>query len=100
MHSKSCIKRPLKKKTKIVFQDRLLLNALLEHSAILLTFIKLPFVIKTFVLSFFERPLESGFYVLFLNPSQNLSSEVRKKPLTNKIMGHHTRFWYSCIYEV
>ena len=29
----------------------------LEHSAILLTFIKLPFVIKIFVLSIFERPL-------------------------------------------
>ena len=28
----------------------------LEHSAILLTFIKLPFVIKIFVLSIFERP--------------------------------------------
>ena len=46
-----------KKKTKIGFQDRLSLNAgqkycrmlQWEHSAILSTFIKLPFVIKTFV---------------------------------------------------
>ena len=59
LYSKTCLKQPLKKKTKIDFQDRLSLNAgqkycrmlPLEHSAILLTFIKLPFAIKTFVLS-------------------------------------------------
>ena len=34
-----------------------------EHSAILSTFIKLPFVIKIFVLSFFEWPLKTGFNV-------------------------------------
>ena len=50
--------------TKNGFQDRLSLNAgqkycrmfQREHSAILSTFIKLPFVIKTFILSFFELP--------------------------------------------
>ena len=59
---KICLKQPLKKKTKIGFQDRLSLNAgqkycrMLqgEHSAILSTFIKLPFVINIFVLSIFE----------------------------------------------
>ena len=35
----------------------------LEHSAILLTFIKLPYVIKIFVLSIFEWPLKAGFTV-------------------------------------
>ena len=35
-----------------------------EHSAILLTFIKLPFVIKIFVLSIFEWPFYTGFNVL------------------------------------
>ena len=35
----------------------------LEHSAILSTFIKLPFIIKTFVLSIFEWPLKTGFTV-------------------------------------
>ena len=35
-----------------------------EHSAILLTFIKLPFVIKIFVLSIFEWPFYTGFTVL------------------------------------
>ena len=34
-----------------------------EHSAILLTFIKLPFVIKIFVLPIFEWPLNTGFTV-------------------------------------
>ena len=56
---------------KIGFQDQLLLNAgqkycrMLqgEHSAILLTFFKLPIVIKIFVLSIFEGPFYTGFNV-------------------------------------
>ena len=36
-----------------------------EHSAIFLTFIKLPFVIKTFVLSIFEWAFYTGFTVIF-----------------------------------
>ena len=60
-----------KRRPKIGFQDRFLLNACQkycrmlqeEHSAILLTFIKLPFVIKIFVLSIFEWPLKTGFTV-------------------------------------
>ena len=59
---KTCVKQPLSKRPKIVFQDYLSLNAgqkygrMLqgEHSAILSAFIKLPFVIKIFVLSIFE----------------------------------------------
>ena len=59
------------KKTKIGFQDKLSLNAghkycrMLqgEHSAILLTFIKLPFVIQIFVLSIFEWLFYTGFTV-------------------------------------
>ena len=34
-----------------------------EHSAILSTFIKLPFVIKVFVLSYFDWQLRTGFTV-------------------------------------
>ena len=57
-----------KRRPKIGFQDRLSLNAgqkhcrmlQWEHSAILLTFSKLPFVFKTFVLSIFEWPLKTG----------------------------------------
>ena len=59
-------------KTEIGFKDQFLLNAgqkycrMLqgEHSAILSTLIKLPFVIKTFVLSIFEWPLKTGFTVV------------------------------------
>ena len=36
-----------------------------EHSAILSTFIKLPFVIKIFVLSIFEWPFYIGFTLMF-----------------------------------
>ena len=74
-------KQPLKKKSEIGFQDRLMLNAgqkyfrLLqgEHSAILSTFIKLPFVIKVFVLSMFECRLKTGFTVslVFKMPTFN-----------------------------
>ena len=71
-YSKTCVKRPLSNRPQIGFQDQLSLNAgqkycrMLqgEHSAILLTFIKLPFVIKIFVLSFFEWPFYTGFTVL------------------------------------
>ena len=63
-----------KRKPKIAFQDQLSHNAdqmycrMLqgEHSAILLTFIKLPFVIKTFVLSIFKWLLKTGFTVYSL----------------------------------
>ena len=73
-YSKTCLKRPLKKKTKIGFQDQLSLNAgqkycrILqgEHSAILSTFIKLLYVIKIFVLSVCEWPLKTGFTVAIL----------------------------------
>ena len=41
-------------------------NAQWGHSAILLTFIKLPFIIKIFVLSIFEWPFYTGFTVLKL----------------------------------
>ena len=74
MYSKTCVKRPLSKRPKIGFQDLLSLNAgqnycrMLhrEHSAILLTIIKLPFVIKISVSSIFERPFYTDFTVLFL----------------------------------
>ena len=70
-YSKTCLKRPLKKKNKIGFQDRFLLNAgqkycrmlPLELSAVLSTFIKLPFANKIFVLSIFEWRLKTGYTV-------------------------------------
>ena len=56
----------------IGFQDQLSLNAgqkycrmlPLVHSAKFVAFIKLPFVIKIFVLSIFEWPFYAGFAVL------------------------------------
>ena len=73
-YSKTCLKRPLSKRPKHGFQDQLSHNAgqkykmycrMLqgEHSAILLTFIKLPVVIKIFVSSTFEWPFYTGFSV-------------------------------------
>ena len=71
MYSKTCVKQPLSKRSKIGFEDQLSLNAgqkycrmlQREHSAIRLTFIKLAVVIKTFVLSIFEWPFYTGFTV-------------------------------------
>ena len=73
-YSKICLKLPLSKRQKIGVQDQLSLNAgqkfcrMLqgEHSAILSTFIKLPFSNKTFVLSILEWPLKTGFTVLLI----------------------------------
>ena len=69
-YSKICLKRPLKKKTKMVFKTdyrlmkvKSIAECSKEHSAILSTFIKLPFVIKICVLSIFEWPLKTGFTV-------------------------------------
>ena len=74
VYSKICVIRPLSKSVKIGFQDQLSHNAgqkycrMLqgEHSAILLTCIKLPVVIKTFVLSIFEWPFYTGFTILYV----------------------------------
>ena len=77
MVCQQCIKYNLCKtatliKTKNAFQDQLSLNAgqkycrmlQREHSAKLSTFIKLPFVIKIFVLSIFEWPFYTGLTVI------------------------------------
>ena len=71
VYGKTCVKRPFSKRPKIGLQDQLSLNAgqkycrMLqgEHSAILLTFIKLPFVITIFVSSLFEWLCYTGFTV-------------------------------------
>ena len=62
------IKQPLSKRPQIGFQNQLSLNAgqkysRMEHSAILPIFIKLPFIIRIFVLSIFEWPFYTGFTV-------------------------------------
>ena len=50
-----------------------------EHSAILLTFIKLPFVIKIFVLSIFEWPFYTGFTVHSCGDMVNMVNEFMQK---------------------
>ena len=82
MYSKTCVKQPLSKRPKIGFQDQLSFSAgqkycrMLqgEHSVILLTFFKLPFVNKVFVLSIFEWPFYTGVTVCSLSVQHNYSS--------------------------
>ena len=70
LYSKTCVKRPLIKGPKC-FSDQLSLNAgqkycrmlQVEHSAILLTCIKLQAVIKIFAMSIFRWPFCIGFTV-------------------------------------
>ena len=62
-YSKTCVKRPLSKRPKNGFQDQLSLNAEVEHSTILSTFISLQTDIKIFVLSIFEWPFCTDFTV-------------------------------------
>ena len=67
-YSKTCVKGPLSKRPQIGLKDQLSLNAgqkycrMLqgEHSAILSSCIKLPSVIKIFVLSIFEWLFYTG----------------------------------------
>ena len=46
-----------------------------EHSAILSAFIKLPFLIKIFVLSIFEWLLKTGFTVGLLNEMKKVNKQ-------------------------
>ena len=101
--SKTCVKWPLSKRPLLGFQDQLSLNAgqkycrMLqgehsavfmtfiklpvtsqgEHSAVFMTFIKLPVFINLFVLSIFEWPFYTGFTVIMaLHHWINGKSEV------------------------
>ena len=63
VYSEHCLMRQLKKKTKYWFSRPTIAKCRLksieeEHSAILLTFIKLPFAIKTFVMSILSGRLK------------------------------------------
>ena len=93
LYSKTCLKQPLKQKTKNWFpspiiaewRSKVLQNAPRgafcntfdltgENFAILLTCIKLPFAIMTFVLSTFEWPLTTRY--------SNYFASAFKQPLT------------------
>ena len=58
LYSKTCVKRPLSKRLKIGFQYQLLLNAGQMYCRI-----RLPLVVKIFVLSIFERLFYKGLTV-------------------------------------
>ena len=80
LYSIICLKRPLKRRARIGFQDRLSPDAgqnycrMLqgEHSAILSTFVKLPFV-----LAIFEWSLKTGFIVLNVHKSASNTGRYR-----------------------
>ena len=97
-YSKTCVKPPLPKRPKIGFQDQLSLNAgqkncrmlQREHSAILSTFVKLPFVVKTFVLSFFEWPFYTGFTVtlkslVYVHHYKSIIKQIKAKSVTYEL---------------
>ena len=67
--------------------SKVLQNAPREHSAILLTYVKLPFVFKTFVLPIFVWPLKTGFTVLllfYIKQSVSMKRKYRNPIAKNK----------------
>ena len=69
-----------------------------EHSAILSTFIKLPSVIKIFVLSIFELPLKTGackIVNVLLYSGQNTTISKRPPHRRNKSNNHPENDIYS-----
>ena len=95
-YSKSCVKQPLPKIPQIGFQDQISLNAGQKYCVLqyFRPFIKLPFVIKIFVLSIFERPFYTGFTVLFqsldsyqvvINFSSKAAGYINNKDICQKI---------------
>ena len=114
-NSKTCVKLPLTKSPKIDFQNQLPLNSGQkymycrrlrgEHSAILSTFIRLPFVIKIFVFSIFEWPFYTGFTVYQLDNSTasniliSLQKSFLSKPTSFNFsfeIRFHLKFRASC----
>ena len=85
LYSKICVKNPLSKDQKLVFKTNYRLMHVRKycrmHSAILSTFIKLPFVIKVFVLSTFEWQFYTGFTVQSNETQENIVYNVYLKKL-------------------
>ena len=69
LYSKTCLKRPLERRQKFLLKTDYHLMQVksiaecLEHSAMISTFIYLPIVFNTFVLSIFEWPLKTSLTV-------------------------------------
>ena len=58
-----------------------------EHSAILSTFINLPFDIKIFALSIFEWPFYTGFTVMFLFLNQSMCCRNPTEMVLTPLLG-------------
>ena len=69
-----------------------------EHSAILSTFMKLPFVIKIFILSIFEWPFYTGFTVhenlvlIALESIQGSDKPAHPDSLTRNFIARHIKY--------
>ena len=113
-YSKTCVNRPPSKRTKNGFQDGLSLNAgqkycrmlQSENSAILSTFIKLPVVIKSFVLYIFEWPFYTGFTVCHMtcvhhsSYKQNGNSASKNCCIYLNVAGHSmSLMWLNAIFR-
>ena len=68
-------------------------NAPRDHSAILSTFIKLPFVLKTFVLSIFEWPLKTGFTVMLMNDDDDNDDNADDETAKHLLQTTCLNFW-------
>ena len=79
-YSNTCVKRPLSKRPKSGFQDQLSLIAG-QKIAMVSTFIRLPFVIKIFVLSILSGRLNH--VLLYLEADSNIESRwnLKCKPI-------------------
>ena len=94
MYCKTCLKRPLQKKTKIDFQNRLSLTAgqkncrmlQREHSAILSIFIKLPNVIKIVFCLFMSGRLSYVLLYIHIVPHDSKNTLIAKQqPLLPRV---------------
>ena len=72
-----------------LMQGKSIADCSLEHSAILSTFIKLPFAIKICVLSIFEWPLKTGFTVVSFSCLNFSSADGGAYLLINRISSFH-----------
>ena len=67
-----------------------------EHSAILSTFIKLPFVIKIFVLSIFEWPFCTGFTVC----KEEIKIFLKTSVLENLLLFEKFFFFFKLFFSI
>ena len=94
VYSKTCVKRPLSKRPKLVFKTNYCLMQVKsiaecsKDSAILLTFIKLPVVIKIFVLSIFEWLFYTGLTVLIRYASIKSSDKTVHMQIPRAFIAH------------